>query len=456
MKREETTLHLKRIRALLDGQTPDIRQAQELIKSLLLQGPCVRELAEIREAALMILERLTMPALSGEKGKQNQVTGLIRTIRKPESLDIEAILAATEEIAPWIEAAAGKRGEAPPSVTPELVTTALQALGVLEPVPAEETGDRKSPPTPATRWREIHRLLGRLIVRERHARAAWAREKKGLQDAVTALAGDLVESSLIIGRKEGAGETWVKELTGQLLTRPDAVLAALLEEEQGFLAREREVETALARSQEAVTQFQTLLRRAERALMDTRDETLIDIFTGLPNRFAFLARLTKALEPAAGKKEPAEPFAVIFIRVDEYPEMIRALGRDRVNRVLSALASKIAALPRPEDYLARWGDETFALLCPATDTATAVSLATTLQGALFRVQFELSDALVSVRLGFGVVPYQPEMTDERLLGLAELESKAALEEGAKPVQVARIAPSAADGPTPAPRLPSSR
>jgi diguanylate cyclase (GGDEF)-like protein len=148
-----------------------------------------------------------------------------------------------------------------------------------------------------------------------------------------------------------------------------------------------------------------------------------------------MARLAQAMEPAPGAKYPSAPFALIFIRVDEYAEMIETLGRDRVNRVMSALASKINSLLQCEEYLARWSEETFALLCPNVLTAVALTLATNLQKVLNPLQFELSDALVTMRLGFGVVPHQPDMTEEHLLSLAELKAKAALQEGALPIQV---------------------
>ncbi|MBF0165509.1 MAG: diguanylate cyclase [Magnetococcales bacterium] len=154
-----------------------------------------------------------------------------------------------------------------------------------------------------------------------------------------------------------------------------------------------------------------------------------------------MARLARAMEPPAGKKHVEEPFVVIVARVAEYAEMVEALGRDRVNRAMAALASRLSVLPRPEDYLARWSEENFAILCPATGQGAAMALATTMEAELRNVRFELSDALVSIRLGYGVVAYQDDMTEERVMAAAEMEAKGALEEGAKPVQVASVAAS---------------
>ncbi|MBF0165507.1 MAG: hypothetical protein HQM01_13585, partial [Magnetococcales bacterium] len=275
MKREETAITLKRIRELLGGKPTDILQALRLIRDLLLQGPCSHEQGEIREAALVIVERLAHAVVSGDRIQQNRVGQLIRTLRKPWV--IEMILTQVEEIAPGIETLAreGRRGEVPPTFAPELVMEVLSVLGI-------STGEISSG-SEAERWHEVYRLLGRLIVRERRARMSLARERKGMRDAVAAYAGHLVESSLIIGRKDGAGETWARELADKVLDHPEEVFGALVAEERSYLAREREVEVALEKSREAVAKFQGLLRRSERALMGARDETLVDIYTGLPN-----------------------------------------------------------------------------------------------------------------------------------------------------------------------------
>ncbi|MBF0428601.1 MAG: diguanylate cyclase [Magnetococcales bacterium] len=437
MLKEGMTASLTHILTLLREPQPDMAQAIEEISSLLIQGPCLRERIDIKDAAVLILERLTWPALTGDRTKQAYLTRLIRGIRDLKSLDGAAIEPYVEKIAPWIEAVAKtvKRGELPPPFSPDLAKEALLACGISE-MADEDLPFTLGQPTADALWYDLYRLLGRIILREQRSRAAWAREKRGLQEAIAILAGDLVESSLIISRKGEMDESWVKEASTKILTHPLEVMDALLAEEKAFFTRVEEAEAALVRSQEAVVQFQGLLRQAEHTLMDTRDETLVDIFTGLPNRFAFLARLAQVMEPLPGEKVPPLPFVVLFIRVDAYAEMLQAVGRNRVLRVMSALASRMALLVRPEDHLSRWSEETFALLCPGIEISTAVNIASTLHKALDRKQFELSDALVTVRLGIGVVPHHPDMSEEHLLGLAELNAKASLEEDAKPIQVA--------------------
>ncbi|MBF0270914.1 MAG: diguanylate cyclase [Magnetococcales bacterium] len=443
MRSERLTTELTRIRALLEEPQPDLRGAFMAARELLTRGPCLRELAEVKEAAMLILERLTLPALAGEREKQLQVSKLIRAVRRAERLESEELEPLVAELAPWIEEAAtrGRHREPLPTFAPELAIQALQALEAWDkgeeeeaPVVVLSSGGGQTPAN--LQWHDLYRRLGRIITTEHRRRASWARERKGMTDAVAVLGADLVEASALIGRKDGANASWAHGLSDEVLTRPDTVMAALLAEEKGYWARVTELETALARSQEVVGQFQNLLRRAENALMASRDETLVDTSTGLPNRFAFLARLARVMEPLPGEKRPPRLFSVMFIRVDEYDEMTRSLGRERVTQVMSALAARMTTLPGPEEYLARWSEECFALLCPGSDGAAAMALAHSMHASLGRERYELNDALVILRLGFGVVPWIDGLTDERLLGLAELESKSALAEESQPVRLA--------------------
>ncbi|MBF0212447.1 MAG: diguanylate cyclase, partial [Magnetococcales bacterium] len=441
---ERLTTELARIRALLEEPQPDLRGAFMAARELLERGPCLRELAEVKESAILILERLTLPALTGERERQVQVSRLIRGVRRSERLDAEELEPLVAEIEGWIHEAAARAGrrEPMPAFAPELMVEALRAIDIWERGAEEEEAPRVilssgGAPTPVNlQWHDLYRRLGRIITTEHRSRSAWARERKGITEAVAALGADLVEASALIGRKDGANATWAHGLSDDVLTRPDTVMEALLTEERGFWARVTELDAALARGQEVVRQFQDLLRRAENALMASRDETFIDASTGLPNRFAFLARLARLMEPAPGEKQPSGMFSLIFIRVDEHDELTRSLGRERAGQVLTALAGRISTLPGPDEYLARWSEECFAVLCSGMDGAAAHALAMTFHGSLIRERYELTDALVTLRLGFGVVPWVAGITGERLVALAELESQSALEEGSHPVRLA--------------------
>ncbi|MBF0614673.1 MAG: diguanylate cyclase [Magnetococcales bacterium] len=447
MKSERLSHELIRIRAMLDEPQPELRAAFMAARELLTRGPCLRELAEIKESAIQILERLTIPALHKEREKQLQVSRLIRLVRRAERLDDAELEPLLAEIAPWIEEAADRTGrlEPDPPFAPERMALALQKLSAWEDGEQEEESALKvvlpssGNPTPANlQWHDLYRRLGRIITTQHRSRAAWARERKALTEAVAILGEDLVEAAALIGRQNNGNASWTHSLSDDLLTRPDTVMETLLDEEQKYWQRVAELEEVLTRNQEVVNRFQNLLRRAENALMDTRDETLIDPLTGLPNRFAFLARLARVMEPPPGEKQPAVPFAVLVVRMDEQEELLRILGRERLNQVIVAMARHMATLHGPEDYLSRWSEECFALLCPGKEAQAALLLANGMHSILSRERYEWADVLIHLRLGCGVVPWSAGATVERLMGVAEQEAKVALEKGSQPVRLAEL------------------
>ncbi|MEO5362249.1 MAG: diguanylate cyclase [Magnetococcus sp. DMHC-8] len=158
--------------------------------------------------------------------------------------------------------------------------------------------------------------------------------------------------------------------------------------------------------------------------METRDERLQDVFTGLPNRFGLLARL----EQARHQVDQAG-FVLTVILLEEYPAIVRDLGRERVNRLMGSLAGRMVSLMRPGDYLARFNDETFVLLGFGMSEQEGVELAGQWCDVLDRTRFELPDARLTVRTRYGVACYERGDNTETLLGLAAMAAQEALAEG---------------------------
>jgi len=102
---------------------------------------------------------------------------------------------------------------------------------------------------------------------------------------------------------------------------------------------------------------------------------LHDVLTNLPNRALFLQRLETALEPtqrsAGGSSGGALPqaqrqagylFAVLFLDLDRFKNINDSLGHLVGDRLLIAIAQKLAAILRPGDTVARLGGDEFAIL----------------------------------------------------------------------------------------------
>jgi diguanylate cyclase (GGDEF)-like protein len=88
--------------------------------------------------------------------------------------------------------------------------------------------------------------------------------------------------------------------------------------------------------------------------------TTHDALTRLPNKAAFL----DALAQASQHEPPPESdgHAVLCIALDKFQEVNEALGFGAGDEILEEIAMRLASICRPQDMLARIGDDTFALL----------------------------------------------------------------------------------------------
>jgi diguanylate cyclase (GGDEF)-like protein/PAS domain S-box-containing protein len=101
----------------------------------------------------------------------------------------------------------------------------------------------------------------------------------------------------------------------------------------------------------------TGLVEAERALAY---RALHDPVTGLPNRTAFMDRLSQAL--VALERQPSA-LAVLFIDLDHFKEINDSFGHDAGDQVLSQVGRRLLLLARSVDTVARLGGDEFVVLC---------------------------------------------------------------------------------------------
>lgn len=142
------------------------------------------------------------------------------------------------------------------------------------------------------------------------------------------------------------------------------------------------------------------------------DEALTDPLTRLPNRRAWDAQLSRALDAGHG------PVAVAMLDVDRFKQFNDAYGHPAGDRLLRETAAAWRRELRPGDFLARLGGEEFALLLTGHDTRSARALVERLRACIPAQQ--TCSAGVALRID-GDSP-------ERLLGRADAalyEAKAA-------------------------------
>ena len=94
---------------------------------------------------------------------------------------------------------------------------------------------------------------------------------------------------------------------------------------------------------------------------------LSDQLTGLPNRMHFLERTRRALAEDAG-----QPLVMCFVDLDDFKAVNDAHGHGAGDLLLKCIATRLTEGLRPEDTVARFGGDEFALLIENTDLPGAV------------------------------------------------------------------------------------
>jgi diguanylate cyclase len=98
-----------------------------------------------------------------------------------------------------------------------------------------------------------------------------------------------------------------------------------------------------------------------------------DGLTGLPNRLLLIKRLQLAIKNASQRHHQ---LALLFIDLDGFKIVNDRFGHRTADRLLSAVAARIAASVRGDDIACRYGgDEFVALLSNLDDAAIAISIA---------------------------------------------------------------------------------
>ncbi len=101
------------------------------------------------------------------------------------------------------------------------------------------------------------------------------------------------------------------------------------------------------------------------ALIDISHRMLVDGLTGLPNRSFLVDRIKDSIDVA--QRDEGHRFAVLSIDLDRFKVVNDSLGHDAGDRLLIAVARRLATCVRPGDTIARLCADEFAVLLDGLD-----------------------------------------------------------------------------------------
>jgi diguanylate cyclase (GGDEF)-like protein/PAS domain S-box-containing protein len=172
------------------------------------------------------------------------------------------------------------------------------------------------------------------------------------------------------------------------------------------------VGTGEAASFSALVHDITLRKELERQL---QHQAFHDSLTGLANRALFADRLAHAM----ARQRARRSLAVVFLDLDDFKTVNDSLGHAAGDQLLTAVAERLRGVMRPEDTVARFGGDEFAILLEETNREAARRVAERVLAAL-RSPFDLQGKQVFARGSAGVAVTQSGTSPEDLLRHADL------------------------------------
>jgi diguanylate cyclase (GGDEF)-like protein len=140
-----------------------------------------------------------------------------------------------------------------------------------------------------------------------------------------------------------------------------------------------------------------------------------DLLTGLPNRRRLVSHLEESLQQSAGA-----PVAVFFLDLDNFKNFNDSMGHTAGDRVLQAVARRLAVLTAPNSFAARLGGDEFGVVnskCGSIEQV--VQYGNTLVDAFHSpLLVEGRELLVTVSVGVSAYPVH-ETSAEALLSAAD-------------------------------------
>jgi len=161
---------------------------------------------------------------------------------------------------------------------------------------------------------------------------------------------------------------------------------------------------------------------------------MTDALTGLHNR----GWLDDAFDREVRRSERDQlPLSLIMIDVDKFKDYNDAYGHLAGDQVLATIAKAIRSPLRPNDLVARFGGEEFAVLLPETNVINAKFIAERLRENVGHADLGMIDGkqLPNVTISLGISTRSPNDTLDMLIAAADVAMYHAKQKGRNRVEV---------------------
>lgn len=125
----------------------------------------------------------------------------------------------------------------------------------------------------------------------------------------------------------------------------------------------------------------------------------------------------KLQEEISKFKRYKTPFSILLIDVDFFKRINDLYGHDKGDLIIKEISSLIQKNIRNTDIFARWGGEEFLILTPNSDLKAALTLANSLREFIEKNDFKMEKDKVTISIG--VSTYNENLTQEKLIKLAD-------------------------------------
>jgi diguanylate cyclase len=211
----------------------------------------------------------------------------------------------------------------------------------------------------------------------------------------------IIEES--VGNSTALGTT-VREASEGLTSQSSAsdvryAVEAIVNASRSMEQRSAELEEHLQATKKELNELQENLEKA-------RSEARTDGLTGLNNRKAFDEALTRELENAV---QTGEPLCLAIGDIDHFKKFNDTFGHRTGDQVLRLVASCLKSRARNGHIAARYGGEEFAVIMPATDVASAETIATSVRETVQArelVKRSTGESLGRVTMSLGIAQFQ--------------------------------------------------